>query len=88
MDSNNPFGRFSSTPLQHQYPIGASDLLSFDTPPKGEGVLPRQDLDSTNPFAMVAELNNRTQPGLVEINCYNFFKKNFWVFLVDFLFKN
>jgi len=41
----------------------------FDTPPKGSegggGILSsrQQDLDSTNPFAMVAELNNRTQPG-------------------------
>jgi len=43
----------------------------FDTPPKGGegggGILSsrQQDLDSTNPFAMVAELNNRTQPGFL-----------------------
>uniref|UniRef100_A0A915LY95 AP180 N-terminal homology (ANTH) domain-containing protein n=1 Tax=Meloidogyne javanica TaxID=6303 RepID=A0A915LY95_MELJA len=68
IDTNNPFGGgFSSTPLQQQFPI-ASDLLMFDTPPKGSegggGILSsrQQDLDSTNPFAMVAELNNRTQP--------------------------
>nr|CAD2167922.1 unnamed protein product [Meloidogyne enterolobii] len=75
IDTNNPFGGgFSSTPLQQQFPI-ASDLLMFDTPPKGGdgggGILSsrQQDLDSTNPFAMVAELNNRTQPGLP----FNFF---------------
>uniref|UniRef100_A0A1I8BW62 ENTH domain-containing protein n=1 Tax=Meloidogyne hapla TaxID=6305 RepID=A0A1I8BW62_MELHA len=64
IETNNPFGGFPSTPLQQQFPI-ASDLLVFDTPPKGGegGVLSRQqELDSTNPFAMVAELNNRTQP--------------------------
>jgi len=57
---SNPFGFSSPNPP-------ASDLLFFDTPPQHQngqnGQQQQQQMDSTNPFAIVAELNNRSQSG-------------------------
>jgi hypothetical protein len=48
-----------------------ADLLLFDTPPRGQNVAnnskQQHETDPSNPFAIVAEINNRSQQGIRNI---------------------